>query len=321
MSAVQGAVFRDGVIVERVPLAASTPRNDSTEFIWIELHQPTDEDFEVLRERFQLHGLAVDSSMSPGHVAKVDLYDDQLFVVMRFARLEDDEIRYGETEAFVSKRHIITVHHENGDQFLGVRERFDSGIRSALVRPDFILHAIMDFVVDSYFPVIQMIEDEVLAIEQQLLDGSLARGGVTRLFMLRRQAIRFQHVVTGMLDVCGKLINLDVPCIGADVRPYFRDVHDHLIRLDGMIAGLVEIIRAVFEASTLMEQQRQGIIMRQLTAWAAIFGVPAAIAGLHEMIFERTAEPVTSLGYFIAIGLMLLVCLILFIRFRRLGWL
>lgn len=321
MSEVQSAIFRDGIVVERVRLGDSTPRDHEAEFIWIELHQPTDADFDVLKERFQLHGLAVDDSMSPSHVAKVDLYDDQIFVAMKFARLEDDEIKYAETEAFVSKRHIITVHHETGDEFLGVRERFDSGVRSALVRPDFILHAIMDFVVDSYFPVVQMIEDEVLSIEQRLLDGYLGREGVTRLFHLRRQAIRFQHVVTRMLDVCGKLINLDVPCIGADVRPYFRDVHDHLIRLDGMISGLIEIIRAVFEASTLMEQQRQGTITRQLAAWAAIFGVPAAIAGLHEMIFERTPEPVTSYGYFISIGLMILVCLGLYMRFRSLRWL
>lgn len=321
MSAIQSAVFRDGIIVERLPLQESRPRDQEKEFIWIELHRPTDDDFDVLQERFQLHGLAVDDSMSPSPVAKVDVYGDQLFVVMRFARLEQDEIKYGGTEAFVSRHHIITIHHEDADQFVGVRARFDSGVRSALVRPDFILHAIMDFVVDSYFPVVQMMEDEVLAIEQDLLDSSIAGVGVTRLFHLRREAIRFQHVVTRMLDVCGKLINLEVPCIGPDVRPYFRDVHDHLIRLDGMIGGLIEIIRAVFEASTLMEQQRQGKITRQLAAWAAIFGVPAAIAGLHEMVFERTPEPISSYGYFVAIGLMLMVCLGLYLRFRRLGWL
>ena len=321
MSEAKGAIFRDGIMVERVPLERSTPRDRDAEFIWIELRRPSDSDFDVLRKRFQLHGLAVDDSMNPNHIAKVDLYDDQIFVVLKIARLEEDEIRYGETEAFVSRRHIITVHHENGDAFRRVRERFDSGSRSALVRPDFILHAVMDFVVDAYFPVIQMIEEEVLSIEQRLLDGYLGREGVTRLFQLRREAIRFQHVVTRMLDVCGKLINLDIPCIGADARPYFRDVHDHLIRLDAMISGLIEIIRAVFEASTLLEQQRQGTITRQLAAWAAILGVPTAIAGLNELIFERTPELVTTYGYFAAIGVMLLVCVGLYFRFRSLRWL
>jgi magnesium transporter len=259
--------------------------------------------------------------MSSTQVAKVNLYGDQIFVVMKFARLEQDEIKYAETEAFVSKHHIITVHHEDQDEFVTVRERFDAPQRSALVRPDFILHAIMDLVVESYFPVVQMIEDEVLSIEQKLLSEGVGHDGVTRLFQLRHESMRFQHMITRMLDVCGKLINLDVPCIGSDVRPYFRDVHDHLIRLDGMIGGLIEIIRAVFEASTLLEQQRQGVITRQLAAWAAIFGVPAALAGLHEMIFARTPEVVTAYGYFTTIGLMVLVCLTLYLRFRSLRWL
>jgi magnesium transporter len=315
------AIFHDGLLVERVSLAASAPQAGEADFIWIELRQPTDEAFESLRERFHLHGLAIDDAMSSTQVAKVNLYGDQIFVVMKFARLEQDEIKYAETEAFVSKHHIITVHHEDQDEFVTIRERFDAPQRSALVRPDFILHAIMDLVVESYFPVVQMIEDEVLSIEQKLLSEGVGHDGVTRLFQLRHESMRFQHMITRMLDVCGKLINLDVPCIGSDVRPYFRDVHDHLIRLDGMIGGLIEIIRAVFEASTLLEQQRQGVITRQLAAWAAIFGVPAALAGLHEMIFARTPEVVTAYGYFTTIGLMILVCLTLYLRFRSLRWL
>jgi magnesium transporter len=318
---VVSAIFHNGLLVERVSLAASRPQAGEADFIWIELHQPTDEAFESLRERFQLHGLAIDDAMRSAQVAKVNLYGDQIFVVMKFARLEDDEIKYAETEAFVSKHHIITVHHEDQDEFLSIRQRFDATPPAGVARPDFILHAIMDFVVESYFPVVQMIEDEVLSIEQELLAQGVGHDGVTRLFQLRHEAMRFQHMITRMLDVCGKLINLDVPCIGADVRPYFRDVQDHLIRLDGMIGSLIEIIRAVFEASTLLEQQRQGIITRQLAAWAAIFGVPAALAGLHEMIFARTPATVTAYGYFTTIGLMILVCLALYIRFRSLRWL
>ena len=176
-------------------------------------------------------------------------------------------------------------------------EKLLTGPKLAQVRPDFILHAILDFVVNGYFPIVQMIEDEVLSMEQHLQDAFLDRDEITRLFRLRREAIRFQHVLTRMSDVCGKLTNLDVPCIGASVKPYFRDVRDHLMRLDAMVSGLVDVTLTVFQTSSLLEQQRQGVITRQLAAWAAILGVPAAIAGIYGMTFPNVPELRVPYGY------------------------
>jgi magnesium transporter len=158
-------------------------------------------------------------------------------------------------------------------------------------------------------------------MERRLLDAFLNRDEVTRLFRLRREAIHFQHVLTRMSDLCGKLANLDVPCIGAEVKPYFRDVHDQLGRVDAMISGLVDVIRAVFEASNLLEQQRQGITTRQLAGWAAILGVPTAIVGILGMNFSSTRELHATHGYPIVVALTLLICVGLYIRFKRLRWL
>jgi magnesium transporter len=158
-------------------------------------------------------------------------------------------------------------------------------------------------------------------MEQMLVDAFLARGEITRLFRLRREAIHFKHVLTRMSDVCGKLANLDVPCIGADVKPYFRDVHDQLVRLDGMIAGLIDVIRAVFEASSLLEQQRLGTSTRQLAGWAAILGAPAAIAGIYGAIATGAPELHAPYGYPIVIAVTLLICVGLYFRFKRLRWL
>jgi magnesium transporter len=128
-------------------------------------------------------------------------------------------------------------------------------------------------------------------------------------------------VLTRMSDVCGKLTNLTVPCIGAEVRPYFRDVHDHLMRLDGMVSGLIDVIRTVFEASNLLEQKRQGIITRQLAAWAAILGVPATIAGIYGATFTNVPELTAPLADGIVIAVMVSICLALYVRFRKLDWL
>ncbi len=321
MSDVTAAMFRDGKLVERGGIADSMPPAGPSEFIWIEVRDPSDSDFAVLQERFQLHSLAVEDSMTPAHVPKVDLYDDQIFVVLKTARLENDEIRYDEVEAFLSGRHIITVQHGRDADFDGDWGKIRAGLSSRRIQPDFILHAIMDFIVDRYFPVVQMIEEEVLLMEQQILDDFLEREEITRLFRLRREAIRFQHMLTRMSDVCGKLVNLDVPCVGAEARPYFRDVHDHLVHLSAMVSGLVDVIRGVFEASNLLEQQRQGAITRQLAAWAAILAVPTGIAGVYGMNFPDMPELNLPYGYPVALGVMFSISLILYIRFRTLRWL
>lgn len=318
MGEITAAVFRDGEVIDRPALDASMPQHDESAFVWIEALDPVDSDFAVLQERFGLHSLAVKDSMSPVQVPKVDVYEDQIFVVLKIARLEGDEIKYAGINAFLSRQHIITVRHGENAAYVHAHEKLRSGPR---LRPDFILHAIMDFVVNSYFPVVQMVEDEVLSMEQHLLDSFLGRDEVTRLFRLRREAIHLQHMLTRMSDVCGKLANLEVPCIGVDAKPYFRDVHDRLVRLDTMTRGLVEVIRAVFEASNLLEQQRQGITTRQLAAWAAILGVPAAIAEVYSMNSENMGVLQESYAYPIVVTVMLAICLGLYVRFKKLRWL
>jgi magnesium transporter len=321
MSTVTGAIFREGQVVSRVALDESMPQEGRTSFIWIEVVDPTDSDFDVLQGRFHLHNLAVEDSMTPAQSPKVDLYDSQIFVVLKKACLENDRIHYTEMDAFVSRHHIITVHHGGDAEYTRVMDKFQSGPRATRLGPDFILHRIMDFVVSSYFPVLEMIEDEVLAMEQRLLDQFLEREEITRLFQLRREVTRFQHMLSMMSDVCSKLTNLDVPCISAEVKPYFRDVHDHLARLDSSIRGLADVIRSVYAASNLLEQQRQGIITRQLAAWAAILGVLTAIAGVYGMNFSNMPELQAPYGYPVAMGVMLAICLTLFFRFKKLRWL
>jgi magnesium transporter len=321
MSEVTAAIFRAGQAIEHVALDASMPQQGDAAFIWVEVLNPLDGDFDVLQQRFGLHSLAVKDSMSPTQTPKIDVYDDQIFVVLQFARLLGDEVKYAAIDAFVSGRHIITVRHSEDAESAHTHDKFRNAAAFTRPAPDFILHAIMDFVANSYFPVVQMIEDEVLSMEQRLLDAFLGRDEVTRLFQLRRQAIHLQHVLTRMSDVCGKLTNLEVPCIGTDVKPYFRDVHDQLVRLDGMIGRLVDVIRAVFEASNLLEQQRQGAGTRQLAGWAAILGAPTAIAAIYGMNFSNMPELHSAYGYPIVIAVMLSICVGLYVRFKRLRWL
>jgi magnesium transporter len=319
MSEVRAAIFRGGTVIEQVELEGSMPQHGDAAFIWVEVLNPLDRDFSVLQERFQLHGLAVKDSMCPMQAPKLDVYDDQIFVVLKIARLIEDRINYAEVDAFVSSCHIITVRHDKDVEYVDSQRRLRSAPRAT--KPDFILYSILDYVANAYFPVVQMIEGEVLAMEQRLVDAFLDREEITRLFRLRRESIQFQHVLTRMSDVCGKLANLEVPCIRAELRPYFRDVHDQLARLDGMIGGLLDVIRAVFEASTLLEQQRQATSTRQLAAWAAIVGAPTAIASIYSMNVPHLAGLYTPYGYVAVVVVTVSSCVALYVRFKKLGWL
>src|SRR4051812_5131585 len=165
MSELTAAIFRDGTVIKHVALDASTPLNGQSEFIWVEVLDPVDGDFAVLQERFGLHTLAVEDSMRLAQLPKVDVYEDQIFVVLKSARLKGDEIQYTEIGAFLSKHHIITVRHGENVEYVNAREKFHSRPQLARLGPEFVLHAIMGFAADSYFPVVQMIEDEVLTKE------------------------------------------------------------------------------------------------------------------------------------------------------------
>jgi magnesium transporter len=289
--------------------------------VWIDVLNPFDSDFDVLQQRFQLHRVAVRDARCGMQAPKLDIYDDQIFVVLKIARLRNDEIVYAEIDAFVSSLHIVTVHHDHAGAFADAEPQIRGGLPATRSGPDFILHALMARVVGDYVPVVQMVEDEVLAMEQRLLDAFLSRDDVTRLFRLRREAIHLRHVITRMSDVCAKLAHLEVPCVAIEARPYFRDLHGQLERLDGMVNGLVDVIGAVFEAGSLLEQQRQGSGMRQLAAWAAILGAPTAIAAVYDMNFRDMPGVNSPYGFFVVLAVMFSICVVLYLRFKRARWL
>jgi magnesium transporter len=290
-------------------------------FIWIDVVDDDGDEIGELQRVYGLHELAVEDSMSASQQAKIDLYPDHLFVAAKAASLVGDEIEYTDVSIFLTERRVITV--------CRMKTSFNEELRSSVRRiakrrvdrAEYAVHEVLDRIVDGYFPVIQKIADEILMMEGQLLDDSLDREDIARIFRLRRETIHFQHVLTRMFEVCNKLANLDLPCISTDAKPYFRDVLDHVVHIDAMSNGLIDVIRTALEASNLLEQQRQSDITRQLAAWAGIIAVPSAIAGIYGMNFTNLPATHTSWGYWPILGLMAAMCGLLYWRFRRLGWL
>lgn len=291
------------------------------EFAWIGVVDPTPEELRMLQELFDLHPLAVEDALKAHQLPKVEIYGEQLFIVATTAAFRDDAILYGETSIFVGRCHIITVRHGSARDHTGLRAQLEASSKLLAHGVDYVLHGLLDFIVDGYVPVVEEIEEDVLAIETSVIDAFLSRQEVSRLFALRREVIRFQRHLGPMTEVAGRLVRLDLPIIDPNIRAYFRDILDHVQRVSVRVDGLKDTIAGVFEVSTLFEQQRQSAITRQLAAWAAILAVPTAIAGIYGMNFEHMPELTTRYGYFVVVGVIAAICSVLYVRFRRSGWL
>lgn len=321
MSIAAARVYSDGHKLRHLRLHEADDRPvQPHQFAWIGLVDPEPAELHALQAKFGLHPLAIDDALCDHPMPKVSVYGDQIFVAARTARLEGGEIVYGETCAFLWKNHIITVRRGSERAHTEVRRNLEDAPTLMRHGVAYVLYALLDFIVECYQPIVDDLEEEVLAIERRALDAFLGREDITRLFNLRQSLMRFRRVLGPMEEVCARLEHLNLAFLAPEVRPYFRDVRDHVQRVASAVEGLREVLSSVFEVANLFEQQRQSAITRQLAAWAAILAVPTAIAGLYGMNFEFMPELQWRYGYFVVLGLVATMCLVLFAAFRRARW-
>ncbi len=324
MTVIAARRYRDGRPVEDLDIThPERPVPVPGEFVWIGLFDPSEAELATVGRCFGLHPLALEDARRTRQLPKVELYGDQLFVILRTAQLEDDEIVYGDTSIFVGPGFIVSVRQGSPRAHNDLRKRLEGTPQTLAHGPDYVLHSIMDFIVDGYFPIVETLEEQALAteVEAETADSFLDRATIRRIFAVRREVVRFQRIMGVMSDVATRMVNHAMPNIDADMIPYFRDVQDHVRRAEYRLAGLRDILTSVAETSSLLEQQRQGDITRQLAAWAAILAVPTAVAGVYGMNFDFMPELRWRYGYFVVVGVMATACGYLYRRFRRSGWL
>ena len=275
----------------------------------------------VLQAQFGLHELAIEDALSAHQVPKLEVYGDSLFVVLRTAQLDHGKVVFGETCIFVGEDYIISVRQGASQSYLPVRLRCEASPKLLTHGDDYVLHALLDFVVDNYMPVVAAAVEEVDAIEERLLEARLTRGDIERIYELRRELVRLRRVAAPMVEVCSRLRHVELPFMDKNMRPYFKDVLDHVVRVNETIDGLREVLSFAFEAAHLLESSRQGEVSRKFAGWAAILAVPTAIAGIYGMNFEFMPELTWSYGYFIVLAVIFGAAGTLFWQFRRSGWL
>ena len=320
MTIVAARRYHEGKPLAGDALEASLPV-EGREFDWIGVLEPSADEMALLATRFGLHPLAVEDALNPRHAPKAEAYGDQLFVIARTAAQEaEDAISYGQTAIFLGASFIITVRQGSARAHTDLRAQLEGHPERLREGPDFVLHALLDFIVAGYDPVLDALEQKAEELEDGAIDVFPDEGHIRRIFRLRRVLRRLEGTARRMEEMSDKLAEIEQPAIDPRARLYFRDVYDHAKRVVYRVHVLLDTLGNIIEVAGLLEMSRQGATTRQLAAWAAILAVPTAIAGIYGMNFEFIPELTWRFGYFGVLGMIGLICGLLYWRFRRIGW-
>ena len=324
MSVVNCCAYAHGVKVGDIALDdISEVLKQPDRFVWVGLHEPNDQLLKKMQEEFGLHELAVEDALRAHQRPKLEHYGDSVFVVMRTAEVAPNghDVVFGETHLFVGPRYLLSVRHTSSHAHTEVRTRCEANPVLLGQGSAFAMYALMDFVVDQYFPVIDLLEGDMEQLEEEIFGAKFDRSVTEQIYILKRRMIEVKRAILPLVDVCNQLLRFDQALIPEPTRPYFRDVYDHVVRLNEMTDTLRDLLSAALEANLAMVSVAQSEISKRLASYGAIIAVPTMIAGVYGMNFEHMPELKETWGYPAVLGVIVTVCSVLYWRFRKSGWL
>jgi magnesium transporter len=290
-------------------------------FVWVALRDPGTEEILTMQEEFSLHELAVEDAARGHQRPKMEEYGECVFMVAQIVELAGDELNIGELAIFAGTNYVLSVRRDANQGFLGVRARAEREPHQLRKGAGFVLYALVDAVVDRYFPVVDMLESELESIEDHIFGNMGAqRANVERLYALKRKSQELRHAVIPLMDAIGRLYGGRVPGVVQETQDYFRDVHDHLFRIAGRLDAIRDTINTAIQVTLSMVAIEENDISKRLASYAAIFAVFTAFAGVWGMNFEYMPELKWKYGYPMALLTMLGVCGYLYRKFKRAGW-
>jgi magnesium transporter len=315
------AVYEDGKrLDEALPLPQAYERACSTPqgFVWIGLHEPTFDEFQEVEEVLGLHPLAVEDAVHAHQRPKIERYDDTLFVVLITARYADPDevVELGEVMLFIADHFVVTVRHGTAGALADTRKDLEADHDKLCWGPSSVLHAVMDRIVDEYEDTLRGVDNDIDEIESQVFSGN-RRNHAERIFKLKREAIDFRRGVRPLVFALDELTDAIAP----DAQPYFRDVHDHVLRVVEHLDTYDGILVSALNANLAQVGVQQNEDMRKISAFAGMLAVPTMIAGIYGMNFDTMPELRWYLGYPLSVGVMALAVLGLYVNFKKRGWL
>jgi magnesium transporter len=291
-------------------------------FAWIGLYEPTEEEFDSLRREFDLHPLAVEDAIHAHQRPKLEVFEDTVFVVLKTARYVDSEevVQFGEILIFLGKDYILTVRHGEASALKQVRESLESDPELLKHGPGAVLHAIVDRVVDDYAPALEGLGVDIDEVENEVVAPGRSNPA-QRIYRLKREVLEFNRAAAPLVEPIDRLAKGHYEVVHPEVRAYFRDVNDHLIRVHEQLESYRDLLTSILHANLAQITVRQNDDVRRISAIVAIVAVPTLIAGIYGMNFEHMPELGWTFGYPLVLVVMLTLCTLLYRFFRRAGWL
>jgi magnesium transporter len=295
--------------------------NEPDCFVWVALKDPESAELEAMQTEFGLHVLAVEDARHGHQRPKIEEYGQSLFVVLHVIEPTDGELAIGELAIFVGKNYVLSVRSRAPRGFTDVRDRCEKEPELLRHGPGYVLYALMDAVVDRYFPVLDALETQLESIEERVFADQTTRVNVLDLYELKRKLMIIKHAAEPLLDATARLFGGRVPQLCAGLQEYFRDVYDHLLRLNQSIDSERDMATTAISVNLALITIQENEVTKRLAAYAALVAVPTMIGGVYGMNFEYMPELNWEYGYPVALGAMAVIDAYLFYRFRKAKWL
>ena len=289
-------------------------------FVWVALKDPGPGELAAMQKEFDLPELAVEDARHGHQRPKFEEYGDAVFAVLHNVQV-GEELAVGEVDLFVGRNYVLSVRNNAEPGFREVRARCEREPELLKHGSGFVFYALIDAVVDRYFPVLDAIEDEFEQFEAQIFTGDSLRANIEGLYYVRQKLTILQHAVLPLLEAVGKLYGGRVPQVCTGLQEYYRDVYDHLVRISQTINSQRDTVTTAIQVNVAMITFSETEVTKRLAAWGALIAVPTFIASLYGMNFKHMPELDWALGYPAAVSAMALINILLFFRFRKAGWL
>jgi magnesium transporter len=320
---VNSTAYQDGrKIADHIPIEDISEYVKHPErFIWVAIKDPTPDELDKMKEEFGLHPLAVEDARQGHQRPKIEEYGESLFAVVQIPELKGKDLELGEVDIFVGRNYVLSVRHRTEKGFQAVRDRAETEPHLLKRGAGFVFYALVDNVVDRYFPIVDQLETELEEIEERIFASTAHRESIKELYALKHKLMVMRHAVEPLIEVVHKLYGGRVPSVCVGVQEYFRDIYDHLLRISQQLDGLRDMVITALSVNLSMITLAENEVVKRLASYAALVAVPTLIAGIYGMNFKNMPELEWSIGYPLALFLMFGIDGLLFLKFRKTGWL
>jgi len=314
--------YREGYKIANItPQEISDYLKQANTFVWVALVDATPDELALMKEEFNLHELAVEDAQHGHQRPKIEEYGNSVFAVLHTIEVENDTLHIGEVDVFVGTNYVLSARNRTHHGFTEVRARCELEPHLLKFGSGFVFYVLMDTVVDRYFPILDALEDSLNTIEANMFKRDNPRKNIEELYSLKQKLNELKHAVFPLMEAVGKLYAGRVPAVCMNTQEYFRDIYDHLYRINQSIDSTRDMLGTAIQVNLSLIALSDNAVTKKLAAWAALIAVPTMIAGIYGMNFEHMPELKWVWGYPTSVGAMIIIDIFLYWRFKRTRWL